>query len=62
MEILNRYLYWQKEKRIKMSLGAKNPLEFRNRLNLTAQQSPKMSAPPKAVIISMKVFLLFFLS
>ncbi len=36
MEILNGYLYWYNEKRIKMSLGAMSPLEFRNSLNLAA--------------------------
>jgi len=36
MEILNSYLYWYNEKRIKMSLGALSPLEYRERLNLTA--------------------------
>lgn len=36
MKILNSYLYWYNEKRIKMSLGALSPLEYRERLNLTA--------------------------
>lgn len=36
MEMLNGYLYWYNKKRIKMSLGAMSPLEFRNSLNLAA--------------------------
>jgi transposase InsO family protein len=36
MEILNGYLYWYNEKRIKIALGAMSPLEFRNSLNLAA--------------------------
>lgn len=34
MEILNEYLYWYNEKRIKISLGAKSPQEYRNSLGL----------------------------
>jgi len=34
MAILNDYLNWYNEKRIKMSLGAMSPLEYRNRLGL----------------------------
>lgn len=34
MSILNDYLNWYNEKRIKMSLGAMSPLEYRNRLGL----------------------------
>ena len=36
MEILNGYLYWYNEKRIKISLGAKSPLEYRRSLDLAA--------------------------
>ena len=36
MEILNGYLYWYNEKRIKISLGTKSPLEYRRSLNLAA--------------------------
>jgi len=36
MEILNRYLHWYNEQRIKMSLGAMSPLEYRRSLNLAA--------------------------
>ena len=36
MEILNEYLYWYNETRIKMSLGAMSPQEYRNNLGLAA--------------------------
>ncbi len=36
MDILNRYLHWYNEQRIKMSLGAMSPLEHRRSLNLAA--------------------------
>ncbi len=36
MDILNRYLHWYNEQRIKMSLGAMSPLEYRRSLNLAA--------------------------
>jgi len=34
MDILNEYLYWYNEERIKMSLGAMSPLEYRKSLGL----------------------------
>ena len=34
MDILDEYLHWYNEKRIKMSLGAMSPLEYRNSLGL----------------------------
>ena len=34
--ILNDYLHWYNEKRIKMSLGAMSPLEYRRNLGLVA--------------------------
>jgi transposase InsO family protein len=36
MEILNEYLYWYNEKRIKMSLGALSPIQYRRSLDLAA--------------------------
>jgi transposase InsO family protein len=36
MDILDGYLVWYNEKRIKLSLGAMSPLEYRQRLGLTA--------------------------
>ena len=36
MDILDNYLYWYNEKRIKLSLGAKSPLEYRRSLDLAA--------------------------
>jgi transposase InsO family protein len=36
MDILNRYLHWYNEQRIKMSLGAMSPMEHRRSLNLAA--------------------------
>jgi len=36
IDILDRYLHWYNEKRIKISLGAMSPLEYRRRLNLAA--------------------------
>lgn len=36
LDILNRYLHWYNEQRIKMSLGAMSPLEHQRSLNLTA--------------------------
>jgi transposase InsO family protein len=36
INILDKYLYWYNEKRIKMSLGAMNPLEYRQKLGLVA--------------------------
>jgi transposase InsO family protein len=36
MDILNRYLHWYNEQRIKMSLGALSPLEYRRSLDLAA--------------------------
>jgi len=36
MDILNRYLHWYNEQRIKMSLGAMSSLEHRRSLNLAA--------------------------
>ncbi len=38
MNTLNEYLYWYNGKRIKISLGAKSPLEYR-RMDPAAQQS-----------------------
>lgn len=36
MEILDKYIRWYNEKRIKISLGAMSPLEYRRSLNLAA--------------------------
>ena len=36
LDILNRYLHWYNEQRIKMSLGAMSPLEYQRSLNLAA--------------------------
>jgi len=36
IDILNEYLHWYNEKRIKMSLGAMSPLEYRMSLDLVA--------------------------
>jgi putative transposase len=36
MEILNKYLIWYNEKRIKLSLGGMSPLEYRLSLGLAA--------------------------
>ena len=36
INILDKYLYWYNEKRIKMSLGAMSPLEYRQKLGLVA--------------------------
>ena len=36
MDILDNYLHWYNEKRIKLSLGAKSPLEYRRSLDLAA--------------------------
>jgi len=36
IDILDKYLHWYNEKRIKMSLGAMSPLEYRKSLNLAA--------------------------
>lgn len=34
MTIVDNYLHWYNEKRIKMSLGAKSPMEYRRSLGL----------------------------
>ena len=34
--VLDEYLHWYNEKRIKMSLGAMSPLEYRKNLGLVA--------------------------
>ncbi len=36
MEILDKYLIWHNEKRIKLSLGGMSPLEYRLSLGLAA--------------------------
>lgn len=36
IEILNKYLHWYNEKRIKMSLGALSPIQYRMNLDLAA--------------------------
>jgi transposase InsO family protein len=36
IEILDEYLRWYNEERIKMSLGGKSPLEYRRSLGLAA--------------------------
>jgi transposase InsO family protein len=36
IDILDRYVVWYNEKRIKLSLGAMSPLEYRRSLGLTA--------------------------
>jgi putative transposase len=36
IDILDEYLVWYNEKRIKMSLGAMSPLEYRRSLGLAA--------------------------
>ena len=36
MEIIDNYLCWQNSKRIKLSLGAKSPMEYRESLGLAA--------------------------
>lgn len=33
INVLDRYLRWYNERRIKMSLGAKSPMEYRQSLN-----------------------------
>ncbi len=45
IEILNKFLIWYNEERIKVSLGNISPREHRQRLGLAAYQSRKMSAP-----------------
>lgn len=36
IDILDKYLYWYNEKRIKISLGAMSPLEYTRKLDLAA--------------------------
>ena len=36
MDIVTEYLHWYNEKRIKMSLGAMSPMEFRKSLDFAA--------------------------
>jgi len=36
IDILDKYLIWYNEKRIKLSLGAMSPIEYRQSLGLTA--------------------------
>ncbi len=38
IEILNEYIHWYNEKRIKVSLGGKSPLQYRKSLGMTARQ------------------------
>ena len=45
IDVLNDYLHWYNEKRIKQSLGYLSPMEYIHSLGLTAQASKKMSAP-----------------
>ncbi len=48
MNILNNYLNWYNEKRIKMSLGAMSPLEYRKSLGLAVYRLIQSSCkPPK---------------
>jgi len=46
MDILDEYLVWYNEKRLKLSLGAMSPLKYRRTLGLPPKVSPKTSAPP----------------
>lgn len=36
IDLLDKYLYWYNEKRIKISLGAMSPLEYTRKLDLAA--------------------------
>ena len=45
MDILDNYMHLYNKKRIKISLGAKSPLEYRMSLGLAVEQSKKTSAP-----------------
>ena len=50
MEILDNYIHWYNEVRIKLSLDGMSPLEFRQSLGLIWNQSRILSAPPDAVV------------
>ena len=46
MDILDNYMHLYNKKRIKISFGAKSPLEYRMSLGLAVEQSKKTSALP----------------
>jgi transposase InsO family protein len=46
IDILDRYLYWYNNLRIKMSLNGMSPVNYRLSLGLSPKMSKKTSAPP----------------
>ena len=40
MQVLDSYIRWYNEKRIKLSLGSLSPIEFRESLGIAAYLSP----------------------
>ncbi len=44
---VDRYIRWYNEKRIKISLGARSPIEYRNSLGIVRKTSPSFYPPPQ---------------
>ena len=47
IEVVDAYIHWYLEKRIKIFLGSLSPLEYRASLRLTAQTSPSFTPRPR---------------
>ena len=46
ISIINQYMQWYRDKRIKLSLGGLSPMEYRRSLGIAYFRSKKASAPP----------------
>lgn len=55
VQLLDDYIHWYNEKRIKQSLGGLSPLDYRRKMGLTAcKRSKKTSASPSIKIIDLR--------
>ena len=49
MQVLDSYIRWYNEKRIKLSLGSLSPIEYRQSLEIAAYLSPSFCPHPRVV-------------
>ena len=55
IEVLNNYLIWYNEKRIKITLGNMNPLEYRRSLGLVVRFIQEIVRTPSQACISVYI-------
>ena len=53
LRVVDSYIRWYNEKRIKISLGSLSPLEYRASLGLEAKTSPRFMSQPRWVSIQL---------